>query len=64
MKRVSKYRQTKPRMTCLAEYVHRLNDPFASKEFQRQILKAHHGTWSAPIPLDVMIERLKTASEQ
>ena len=57
MKRLSVYRNTKARNTCLAEYVHRLGDRSIPKETQRQLLKAHHGEWQA-ISVDDLFQEL------
>ncbi len=60
MRRLSLLRQTRPRATCLADFVHRQKNTSLPKETQRKLLKAHHGKWSEPIPLDELIDRLRS----
>jgi hypothetical protein len=45
LKRSGLNRTAKPRISSLAEYVHRLGDKTMPKETQRKLLMAHHSKW-------------------
>jgi hypothetical protein len=64
VKRSGHHRQTLPRITCLAHYVRRLDDPCMPKEAQRRLLQAHHGTWSEPMSAEELLSLLAEATRQ
>ena len=52
MKRIGKHPQGSPRLTCLADKVHRFNRLDYAAEFVRKILKTHHGDWGPSMSLE------------
>lgn len=58
MKRSGRNRNTRPRISSLAEYVRLLDDKSSPKEMQRKFIAAHHGEWTE-ITSDALMEMVK-----